>query len=322
MSSEQTHISRRDFIRSSVAGAAVLASVAGVSSPASGAGGGPMRLGGPVFGKLDGPDAWVRALRQLGYRAAYCPVGAGESDDVVKAYADAAAKANIVIAEVGAWSNPISPDAKTCKDARAKCRTQLALADRIGARCCVNIAGSRGELWDGPSEKNFTQETFDIIVETTRAIIDDVKPTRTYFTLETMPWAYPDSPDSYLRLFKAIDRRQFAVHLDPANLLCSPQRYYGSGKLIRECFRKLGPHIRSCHAKDILLQQKLTTHLDEVRPGLGGLDYVTFLKELSRFPDTPLMLEHLPSAEEYELAAKHIRSVGAEIGLSFGSKVS
>ncbi len=277
----------------------------------------PIRLGGPAFEKGKDPDAWVSALKNLGYSAAYCPVGANASDDVVKAYASAAERANIIIAEVGAWSNPISPDEKIRKEALAKCRTQLALADRIGARCCVNIAGSRGEIWDGHSPDNFTDATFDMIVETTRSIIDDVKPTRTFFTLETMPWAYPDSADSYLQLFKAIDRKRFAVHLDPVNLICSPQRYYGNGELIRECFRKLGPNIKSCHAKDILLQQKLTTHLDEVRPGAGGLDYVTFLKELSRLKDVPLMLEHLPNAEEYRLAAEYVRSVGAGAGVSF-----
>lgn len=277
-----------------------------------------LRLGGPTFGKFDDPDTWIKAVRKLGYSAAYCPVGAGAKDDVVNAYARSAKKADIIIAEVGAWSNPISPDDKTRKEALAKCRRQLQLADRIGANCCVNISGSRGEMWDGPSPKNLTKETFDLIVETTRAIIDDVKPTRTFFTLETMPWVYPDSPDSYLRLLKAIDRKKFAVHLDPVNLICSPQRYFKNGRLISECFKKLGPHIKSCHAKDILLSTKLTTHLDEVRPGLGGLDYAVFLRELSKLPDIPLMLEHLPNAEEYLLAATHVRSVAKSIGLPVG----
>jgi sugar phosphate isomerase/epimerase len=257
-------------------------------------------------------------VKNLGYSAAYCPVGAEAADDVVKAYAVAAEKAEIIIAEVGVWNNPISSDEKARQAALEKCREQLTLADRIAARCCVNISGSRGELWDGPSPQNLTDETFDMIVQTTRAIIDDVRPSRTYFTLETMPWAYPDSPDSYLDLLKAIDRKRFAVHLDPVNLVCSPQRYYGSGELIRECFAKLGPYIKSCHAKDILLQTKLTTHLDEIRPGLGGLDYATFLRELSKIPDTPLMLEHLKGAEEYRLAADYVRGVAKSIGLSFG----
>ena len=310
-------LSRRDFIRRSLAGAALLASASVTKSPSAQQKLPLLRLGGPILEKYENPDAWVAALKKLGYSAAYCPVGAGETDDVVRAYASAADKANIVIAEVGAWSNPISPDEKTRKAALAKCREQLALADRIGARCCVNISGSRSEQWDGPHPDNLTEATFEMIVETTRSIIDEVKPTRTCFTLETMPWAYPDSADSYLRLIKAIGRERFAVHFDPVNLVCSPQRYFGSGDLIRECFQKLGPYVKSCHAKDILLHPRLTTHLDEVRPGLGGLNYAAFLQELKRIPDTPLMLEHLPNAEEYRLAAEHIRSVARKIGVEF-----
>lgn len=277
-----------------------------------------MRLGGPLFGECANPEAWVAALKKKGYSAAYAPVGQEAGDEVVRGYVDAAKKANIVIAEVGAWSNPLSPDAETRRTARGFCEGQLALAERLGARCCVNIAGSRGPKWDGPCREDLSEETFDLIVETVRGIVDAVKPRRTFFALETMPWMYPDSPDSYLRLFKAIDRRGFAVHLDPANLLCSPQRFFGNAALIRECFAKLGPHIQSCHAKDIALSDKLTTHLDEVRPGLGGLDYRVFLEEINKLgPDAPLMLEHLSSEQEYGLAAEHIRSVAKVASLAF-----
>ena len=308
---------RRTFIRTT--GAAVAAvQLAPAVLNAQGKNQSSVRLGGPVFGPYEGPEEWVELLQKLGYRAAYSPVQPGVAEQLIKDYEHAARDHDIIIAEVGAWSNPISPDDKTRREARQKCRTQLALADRIGANCCVNISGSRSNRWEGPSPDNLTDETFDMIVETTRAIIDDVKPTRTFFTLEMMPWSYPDSPDSYVALLKAIDRKRFAVHLDPVNIVCSPQRYYSTGKLIRECFEKLGSNIKSCHAKDILLDPRLTTHLDEVRPGLGGLDYAVFLKELSKIPDTPLMLEHLKGAEEYRLAAEHVRGVAKEIGLSFG----
>ncbi|MHC4363768.1 MAG: hypothetical protein ACYSTZ_13165 [Planctomycetota bacterium] len=82
-----------------------------------------LRLGGPTFEKFDSPGAWVRIIKELGYRAAYCPVGPGEKDDVITAYADAARRADIVLAEVGAWSNPISPDEKVRQKALAKCCT-------------------------------------------------------------------------------------------------------------------------------------------------------------------------------------------------------
>ena len=279
-----------------------------------------MRLGGPLFGQFHDPQTWLAALRAAGYSAAYCPLKPGESEEVIAGYARAAQSAGIVIAEVGAWSNPLNPDEATRRKAIEHCQRSLDLADRIGARCCVNIAGSRGAKWDGPCPDDLTEQTFDLIVQTTRAIIDAVRPTRSFFTLETMPWAYPDSADCYLRLMKAIDRKGFAVHLDVVNLVNSPQRFYANTALIRECFAKLGPYIRSCHAKDIALAPRLTVHLDEVRPGLGGLDYPTLLSELNKLDaDTPLMLEHLPGADDYAAAARHLGEVAGHSGLAFRS---
>jgi sugar phosphate isomerase/epimerase len=273
-----------------------------------------MRLGGPLFTAHQDPTEWAAAVRARGYRAAYCPLSGEEDEATVAAFAAAAAREGVVIAEVGAWSNPLSPDPAARAAAQALCRQRLALAERVGARCCVNIAGSRGEQWDGPHPLNLTPETFDLIVETVRGIIDDVRPIRTCFTLETMPWMYPDSTDSYEHLLRAINRPAFAVHFDPVNLVCSPQRYYATGALIRDFVERLGPHIRSVHAKDILLSGKLTTHLDETRPGCGGLDYPAFLSALAPLdPDLPLMLEHLPNQEEYDLAAAYLRGVAAAV---------
>jgi sugar phosphate isomerase/epimerase len=276
-----------------------------------------MRLGGPVPEKVDDPRAWIASLQRRGYRAASCPVGAEADHATIKAYADAAAEADIVIAEVGAWSNPLSADEATRQAALVKCQQRLALADEIGARCCVNIAGSRGDRWDGPHPENLTPETFDMIVESVRAIVDGVRPRRAYYTLETMPWMYPDSAQSYLDLLEAIDRPQCAVHLDPVNLVCSPQRYFANGALLRECFRLLGPQIVSCHAKDIVLRETLTTHLDEVCPGRGALDYAVYLGELSRLdPDVPLMLEHMHAEDDYREGAAYIRSVATQVGVT------
>ncbi len=275
-----------------------------------------MRLGGPVFGDGSDPEHWIAALRRSGYQAAYCPAGLIAGDPRVAEFVAAAEAADIVIAEVGAWSNPLSPDPAERAAAVAHCQAQLALADELGARCCVNIAGARGDHWDGPHPLNLADETFDLIVETVRCIIDAVRPSRTCYALETMPWIFPDSPESYVQLIQAIDRPQFGVHLDPVNLVSSPQRFFDNASLIRECFRLLGPSIRSCHAKDIALARQLTVHLDEVRPGLGSLDYRAFLTELAKLdPDTPLMLEHLSTEEEYVAAAAYLRGVGAGIGV-------
>jgi sugar phosphate isomerase/epimerase len=218
---------------------------------------------------------------------------------------------------VGAWSNPLSTDAETARQAFTKCVDALALADRIQARCCVNISGSRNPKdWDAPHAENLTPATFDLIVETTRKIIDAVKPNHTFFTLEMMPWMYPDSADSCLSLIKAINRKQFAVHLDPVNMVTSPSVYYRNSDMIRDAFRKLGPYIRSVHAKDIIIKEDTPQiQFEEVRPGLGTLDYSALLSEIAKRPEIPLIIEHLDSEEKYSQAAAYIRNTGKMTGI-------
>jgi sugar phosphate isomerase/epimerase len=276
-----------------------------------------MRLGGPVFTALDGPAAWVAELKRLGYAAAYCPVDERSDDATVRAYADAAAKAGIVIAELGIWNNPLTSDEPKRRQAIERCVARLDVADRIGAKCTVNIAGSLGPKWDGPFPGDLTDQAFDLTVQTVREIIDDAKPKRTFYTLEAMPWMYPESPDDYLRLINAIDRRQFAAHLDPVNWINSPPRFLHNDAFIREMYRKLGPYVQAVHIKDTRMNPGFTALIEEVRPGLGSLDYQTLLTESERLsPDLPLMLEHLKTAEEYDQAAAYVRSEAHRAGVS------
>ncbi|MGW8315181.1 MAG: sugar phosphate isomerase/epimerase family protein [Bacteroidales bacterium] len=274
-------------------------------------------LGGPLFEPYENPGQWVGQLRQLGYGAAYCPLDPGADEQLIRAYRQAARLNNIVIAEVGAWSNLLSGDPEEAEAAIDKCVAGLELADLIGARCCVNISGSLNrENWAGPHPENLSEETFGRVVENTRRIIDAVKPRQSFFALEAMPWSFPDSPDSYLRLIRAIDREQFGVHLDPVNMITSVRNYFSNGALIREMFTKLGPWIRSCHAKDITLRQdNYIPQLDELRPGLGNLDYVTYLKELAKLGGVPLMMEHLDIAVAYGEAVSYIRSIAISAGV-------
>ncbi len=276
-----------------------------------------VRLGGPVFVDYYDPHEWIQAVKKNGYRAAYCPVSTSAEAREIALYKRAAKQSNIIIAEVGAWSNPISPDTDTANAAMQKCIDSLVLADEIGASCCVNISGSRNtEHWAGPHKDNFSEDVFDMVVETTRKIIDAVNPTNTCFALEAMPWSFPDSPDSYLRLVQAIDRKGFGVHLDPVNMITSVRQYFNNGAYIKEMFYKLGPHIKSCHAKDITLREdNYIPQMDEVRIGLGTLDYGVFLTELSKLKNIPLMMEHLKTDEEYEQAAAHIRGIAGLVGV-------
>jgi sugar phosphate isomerase/epimerase len=273
-----------------------------------------MRLGGPILSAYSDPADWIAQVKLLNYRAVYWPLEERASDDVALAFAKTARVADVVIAEVGAWNNPISPDETTRRLALQHCKERLAVADLVGARCCVNIAGARGDQWDGAYSENFSPDTFALIVDTIREIIDAVRPSQTFYALETMPWSFPDSTDSYQELIRAVDRARFAVHFDPVNLIYNPRRYFSNGAIIAEFVERLGQWIKSCHAKDVILDQGAITHLRETRPGLGALDYDCFVRAVEGLdPDMPLMLEHLDSEQEYSLAADYIRQVAHEL---------
>jgi sugar phosphate isomerase/epimerase len=278
-----------------------------------------IRLGGPAFAKTNDPAELAQAHRLLGYRAAYCPGIALSDTSRIQAVTDAFAKNDVVIAEVGRWVNLLEADPEKRQKNLATVTEGLALAEAVGARCCVDIAGSFSPTsWFGPHPENLSARFFDAAVENARKIIDAVKPKRAKFCYEMMGWALPDSPDSYLKMIKAVDRPAFGVHLDPCNLVNSPERFYRNTDLLNECFDKLGPHIASCHAKDLTWDVEMNVHFREVGAGKGTLDYRTYLRRLAELPQAPpLMIEHLSKPEEYAEAARHIVAVGTQSGLKF-----
>ncbi len=281
----------------------------------------PLRLGGPVFKAPRDPEESALAHKKLGYRAAYCPTVSLDDKERIRDIARAFEKHGVMIAEVGRWVNLLDANPQKQSQNLQKVTDGLALAETIGARCCVDIAGSFSKsAWFGPHPDDLSPRFFDAAVENARKIIDAVKPKRAKFSYEVMGWALPDCPDAYLKMIKAVDRDAFAVHLDPCNLVNSPSHFYNTTALLNECFDKLGPWIVSCHAKDVAWSNppEMQVHLVEVLPGTGVLDYTTYLKRLAALPaDVPLMLEHLKTAEEYGKARQYILETGGTAGVQF-----
>ena len=128
-----------------------------------------------------------------------------------------------------------------------------------------------------------------------------------------MGWSLPSGPDEYLRLLQAVNNPAFGVHIDVCNGINSPERYYNNAAFTRLCFRVLGRHVVSCHAKGLQWLPEMNLHFVEVVPGRGDYDYRPLLAELTKLPQQPpLMLEHLKSAEEYDEGVEFIRKVAAE----------
>lgn len=276
-----------------------------------------MRLGGAIERPYQNPEEWLGYVKELGYSTVLCPVDYRADSQTRSEYLKCAKANDLVIGEVGVWRNVLhTDDAERARNMEIA-KAQLALAEDMEARCCVNISGSRGEIWDGFHPDNYTPDTYALVVDTVREIIDAVKPVKTCYSIESMPWMVPDSPERYLQLIQDVDRKAFGVHLDFVNMINSPKRYVFRHEFIKHCFDLLGEHIVSIHGKDVRMDQAYTTLIHEEFPGQGTLDYTQILPWVEQLgADIPFFIEHLPDFETYKKCALYIREQSVKCGVT------
>lgn len=272
-----------------------------------------MRLGLSSPLAHSGAEQWAEQMVKLGCKSVNFPIACNDGEDKINAYAKAAADHDLMIAEVGIWRNAISLDEQERNAAMDYSIAQLRLADRLKARCCVNITGSTGARWDGPYRENYSKETWDRSVRMIQEIIDEAKPQNTYFTIEPMPWMYPSSPEEYVKLMEDVNRERFAVHLDPMNMINTPERYFFTEKFLDRTFELLGDKIKSCHIKDVHLRQEFTFQLQETMVGQGEFPLQYYAKKINELdPEMPVILEHLNLDDEYRKGIAYLHKILGE----------
>lgn len=273
-----------------------------------------MRIGGSVLNSFKNPDEWLKEVKRLNYSSVIFPLDSTADVKDIDEYVSVIKANDLVIGEVGIWRNLMSPDKNEQKKVLDYSIKQLELAEYIGANCAVNISGSCGNYWDGYDPANYAASTKELIISQSQEIIDAVKPTKTSYALEPMPWMLPDSADSYLELIKLVNRDKFKVHLDFTNMINSIERYHNSSAFIDECFEKLGSEIVSVHIKDCLLKEgALPLVIEERQVGQGSLDLARVLRHCEKLgPDTTAFVEHLDTDKQYEESILYLRKLSKE----------
>ncbi len=273
-----------------------------------------MRLGGPVFYRGSSINEFIEAHIRKGYKNCLCPEFLSLHDkEKIVACKTALKENDIVLSEVGAWCNILSPDKTEAEKNIEYMIERLRLADALEAKTCVNIIGTKSsENWYGPSVECYSESFKKEAIEVIRHIIDSVKPKHTKLSFEAMPYCFLDSPREYVKFLEAVDRqKETAVHLDLCNCINHPRLYYNNTDFIKETFSLVGDQIVSIHLKDIkMATDKLTVMFEEVPIGKGQIDYRTLLSEINKLDaDVPVILEHLPTEAEYDEAAAYVRSM-------------
>lgn len=270
-----------------------------------------MRIGVNKTFPHDSPEQWAKHLHDKGYRASRFPVSWRTDLRKVDEYLAAAREYDIMIAEVGVWNSPHSTDPAAAAAAVRDLKDALGFADYVGARCCVNISGAAGPVWNLCYKENYSPKLYEKNVRLVQTLLDDIRPKKTYFTFEPMQWMLPDSPQQYLQFVRDVDRERFAVHMDATNFLYSPKTFLDFERIVDESFDLLGPMIRSCHIKDCRLdEERYSFCVYEVPCGDGVLNFGHYLDRIEALdPDMPALFEHLKEEEEFDRCFAHVRAI-------------
>lgn len=264
-----------------------------------------MRLGISYFSGIKEAGKWASELHHAGARSVVFPLTYQDSMDDIHAFQKAAQDYDLEIAEVQAWANPMAKNRRDAEMATEKIVEQLKLADYIGARCCLNISGSNGPVWNQYYPSNFDPDFYRRTIEMVQTIIDKADPQRTSYAMEAMPWMVPTGPDEYLAMIRDVNHPRFGVHLDIANWMNSFDRLRFQRVFMDEVFAKLRGQILSCHLHDVGLQQGSMVRFEELPLGTGLLDVAYFMEKAdNESPHLSVILDRQDSKRAYMKSLK------------------
>lgn len=228
----------------------------------------------------------------------------------------ACTKYDMVIYEVGGYTNLIHPDTTVRQKNLKAVAHCLEVAESVGCAMVGTIAGSLDPVnFFNVHPDNWTLATWNTLVASIRQILADTAGMKAGIGMEAQVTTILDGPKAHKRLLDEVGDPRCFVNLDVVNMV-SLERYYHTTELINECFDTLGESIQACHIKDTLvIPDQQTVHITEAVPGDGVFDLETYLVRMSRMKwPRALETEHIPDAD-YPRAKAHIEKVAAAVGV-------
>jgi len=116
----------------------------------------------------------------------------------------------------------------------------------------------------------------------------------------------------------AVDSPMVKCDLDPVNWI-TLETVYDTGPAVREMARVLEGFIIGGHSKDVVIEDKLVTHISECPTGLGLLDYDAFLPLIESIDtEFPLLVEHC-STDDLPRISAYLHAKCADLGIPIPS---
>ena len=174
------------------------------------------------------------------------------------------------------------------------------------------------EPWN-PHPENYTAETFDRLIDSTKQIIKVAENEGVFVAVEGGVSCPVSTPKKVKDLFDGVGSKYLGFNMDPVNFIGSLEIAYNNTKLIEDFYSLIPDKIFGCHAKDFTIVENLLPHFKEsiIDAPNSLLDNESLLRGLMKVnPKAHVLIEHLPNDKIPE-ALEGINRVANRININW-----
>jgi sugar phosphate isomerase/epimerase len=215
----------------------------------------------------------------------------------------------------GYWQCLVHPEDAPRRQAVRTLQQALRVAGWLGARGIDTGPGSlnpRGPWFPHPD--NWTARSRDQLVKSLRECAPTAEDAGVYLSLEGHQLVTLDTAETTRQVLDAVASPWVRSDFDPVNWL-TLRSAFATGPAIEQMLDTLGHHVVSAHAKDLIVEDRLTLHMTERPAGQGWLDYPTLLARMETLdPDYPVIVEGATAAQ-MPAVKEFLDGVAAALGI-------
>lgn len=216
----------------------------------------------------------------------------------------------------------IHPDGAIRRRAVETFKAAIQIAGWLGAQSCHSGPGSFAQAanaeWGGawqPHADNWSPAARDALIRSLRESAPVAADCGTCIGLEGHVVVVLDSAETMREVIDAVGSDRVKCDFDPVNWL-TLRNVYRSGDATRQMMAVLGPRILNAHSKDVIVEPRLVTHIDERPTGQGLFDHAVLLRGMESLgADRFVVIEHA-SPSDIPAAKAFLDRLAAELGLT------
>lgn len=271
---------------------------------------------------MDNIDAAVcRRVRELGFSGIYTRL---RDNDPFETSTEQCHRVRDLLAahglhmyqSTGYWQCLIHPDETVRKQAVRTLQEALRVAGDLGSRGIDTGPGSMNPTgpWN-PHPDNWQPWAREQLIRSLRECAGAAEQYGVYLSMEGHQLVVLESAEVMREVLDAVGSPWVRADFDPVNWI-TLKTVFNTGPAIAEMMDTLGDWIVSAHAKDIIIEDRLTLHLDQRPSGQGLLDYHTFLRRMEALnPEYPIIVESA-STEELPAVSAFLHQTAKELGIT------